>query len=154
MHLHGVSKGRMSTMRRNSWVFSASSFFNSSNRLAWDSCRFLQPRKSVLVIFGPKKGGTQGQLAAWILRFQLKIFLEIWNCLRRIVPEGRSGPHRIVVICILRFELHCLFERTSSFRNEAQVHTHKTKIIMETGIAGLQVPRVGQVAKGSLIVLL
>ena len=84
-----------------------------------DSSRFLQPRKGVLVIFGTEEGGTQGQLAAWILRFQFKIFLEVWNCFRRIVPESRGGPHRIVIIRIFRFKLHRFFKRIPGFRNKA-----------------------------------
>src|SRR5213075_2617612 len=68
---------------------------------SWDSSRFLQPRKGVVVIFGTEEGRTQGQFAARILRFQFKILLEVWNCFRRIVPESRGGSHRIVIIRIL-----------------------------------------------------
>src|SRR5256886_16638200 len=52
---------------------------------SWDSSRLLQPRKGVLVIFGTEEGGTQGQLAARILRVQFKAFLEVWYCFVRIV---------------------------------------------------------------------
>src|SRR5256886_4931859 len=54
------------------------------------SCGLLQPGKRMLVIFGPKKCGTQSQLAAWILRSQFKILLEVRNSFRRS-EERRVG---------------------------------------------------------------
>ena len=73
----------------------------------------------MLVIFGPKKSRAHGQLAAWILGLQFKILLEVRNCFRRVVPEGRGGTHSIVVIWVLWFELHGLFKRISRLGDKA-----------------------------------
>src|SRR5436305_1728267 len=111
---------------------------------------FFLPGNGMFVIFGPKKCSTQSQLASWILRFQFKIFFEVRNCLRRVLPEGRGGSHCIVVICILRLELDGFCKRVSGFCNKAQIHAHEAKVVMQTCIAGLQVSRVRQVTKGPL----
>jgi len=50
--------------------------------------------------------------------------------------------------------MHGILERITRLRDEVQVHTHQTKIIMDVGVVGLEISRVGQVTQRALLILL
>src|SRR5436309_14557514 len=81
------------------------------------SCGLLQPGKRMLVIFGPKKCGTQSQIAAWILRSQFKILLEVRSSFPRVLPESRARRHCVVAIWLLPPLGDILFVRCTVFRH-------------------------------------
>src|SRR6202030_262599 len=53
-----------------------------------------------------------------------------------------------------RFELDCFLESVPGFRQQVEVKTHQPKIIVNAGVLRCKLSRMGEVAQGSLVIVL